>query len=186
MSQAGPLETVGGSPTIPTEFDTNAGMAVPAANILNILGDNTQGINITGSGNTVTVVGINASTSQKGVASFNPADFSVTSGVVSLISSSGAYTAINAANSPYTVLSTDYYISVDSSGGPVTINLPNAPNANTKFIIKDRTGSAFGPDTILVKSLGGITTVDQQPSVTIQDPFESISLLYHSANYEIY
>lgn len=55
MSQAGITDVVGGTPSIPTEFDTNAGAAVPAANILNILG--TNGITTTGSGNTVTIVG---------------------------------------------------------------------------------------------------------------------------------
>lgn len=49
------------APTIPTDFHTNDGDAVPAANILNILGDdsslnNANGIYTTGSGNTVTVV----------------------------------------------------------------------------------------------------------------------------------
>lgn len=51
----------GGSPTVPTEFVTDDGSAVPAANILEILGDDTtennvNGIATTGDGNTVTVL----------------------------------------------------------------------------------------------------------------------------------
>jgi len=34
-------------------------------------------------------------------------------------------TNINVTDTPYTVLITDFAISVDSSGGEVTINLPN-------------------------------------------------------------
>lgn len=96
MSQAGPLETVGGTPTIPTQFDANTGYAIPAGNILNIYGDNTQGITTVGDlGMTLTVVGINASTTQKGVASFNSADFSVAAGVVSLLNSGPFVTSVS-------------------------------------------------------------------------------------------
>jgi hypothetical protein len=48
-------------PDVPTTFTTNSGNAVPAANILNVLGgsstaSNVNGITTTGSGNTLTVV----------------------------------------------------------------------------------------------------------------------------------
>jgi len=44
--------------TIPSDvarqFDTDSGTAIPAANIINMLGDATQGISSSGAGNTVT------------------------------------------------------------------------------------------------------------------------------------
>jgi len=52
------------------------------------------------------------------------------------------YTNVTHAMSPYTVLSTDYYISVDCSAGGVTLNFPNAPTYKQTWIVKDRTGNA--------------------------------------------
>lgn len=59
MSQAGVLGT-SGTPSVATTFTTDSGNATPAANILNVLAadtiaDNANGIQTTGSGNTVTI-----------------------------------------------------------------------------------------------------------------------------------
>jgi len=51
-------------------------------------------------------------------------------------------TVLNAA-SPYTVLGTDYFISVDTSGGAVTVTLPAATAlAGRTFVIRDTGGNA--------------------------------------------
>lgn len=63
MSQAGIISTGGAGPVppnVPTSFVTDNGTAVPAANILNVPGgtstdNNTNGIETTGVGNTLTV-----------------------------------------------------------------------------------------------------------------------------------
>jgi len=90
MSQAGLLKIPTGSlpPSVPTSFVTNSGTAVPVANVLNILA--TNGVTDSGAGSTVTISGVNATTSTVGVASFNPLDFTVTGGEVSLLSGSAA------------------------------------------------------------------------------------------------
>lgn len=95
------------------------------------------------------------------------------------------YTDVTNAMSPYTVTATDYYISVDSTAGPVTINLPDSPDPSRQFVIKDRLGQAQ-TNNIIVKSLTGVTTVDQQASYTFVDNFESLECLFHTANYEVF
>ena len=95
------------------------------------------------------------------------------------------YKAISFADSPYTVIPTDYYISADTSGGAIVVNFPDAPTQNTSYIIKDRTGNA-STNNMTVKSLSGVTTVDLAASYLLAGNFDSIQILYHSGNYEIF
>lgn len=85
MSQAGVLDVVASTPSIPTQFDADTGSAVPIANILNINGEAAQGVSTSGTLNTLTITVADATTATKGVAEFDPADFTVTAGVVSLV-----------------------------------------------------------------------------------------------------
>lgn len=144
-------------PSVPTSFVTDDGTVIPAANIVNITGG--PGIEVvadpTGSNNLV----IN----QTNVAS--------------------KYTNVTFGMSPYTVLSDDYYLSVDSSGGPVTINLPDVPVTDQRFLIKDRTDSA-AINNIIIKSLTGASTIDNIAQFSIDSVGESVEYLYHNGNYE--
>ena len=158
MSQFYQGVTAGGlPPSVPTSFVTDDGTVVPAANIVNISGG--PGIeviaNLTGSNNMV----IN----QTSVAS--------------------KYTNVTFGMSPYTVLSDDYYISVDCSGGAVTINLPDVPVTDQRFIIKDKTGLA-ATNNIIIKSLTGASTIDNAAQYAMNSSDESAEYLYHNGNYE--
>ncbi len=59
------------------------------------------------------------------------------------------------ADSPYTVLGTDYFLSVDTSGGAITVTLPNAATlAGRTYVIRD-TGGAAAASNITVATGGG-------------------------------
>jgi hypothetical protein len=110
MSQAGLLRIQTGvlPPSVPTSFVTNAGTAVPALGILNVLGTTSASGSIpfefTGSGNTVTGViqrsqAIASTDATKiGLASFNSAQFTVdANGFVSTINN-GTITSVTTSN----------------------------------------------------------------------------------------
>lgn len=148
------LESGGVGPT--SSFPTDAGIAIPAAGVLNVLGG--QGITTTGSGNTVTV----AST---GVAY--------------------QYVNVTFADSPYTVLLVDTYISVDSSGGAVTILLPNDALLGEPYVVKDRTGDA-ATNNITITTVGGIVNIDGNTSFVMDNDFQATSIIGNGLTYELY
>jgi hypothetical protein len=130
MSQAGIINTSAGPvpPTVPTSFVTNSGIAIPAANILNVLGSTVVAGSIPfqtiGSGNTVTgqiqiSQAIAASDATKiGLAAFNSAQFTVdANGFVSLFGSSSAITSIGV--DTFTAPGTNPV--VPTAGGLITI-----------------------------------------------------------------
>jgi len=95
------------------------------------------------------------------------------------------YTNVTHAMSPYQVQSSDYYISVDCSGGIVTLNFPNSTVTNRTWIIKDRTGNASA-NNISITTLGGVVTIDGQTTYKITSNFGAINLLFNATSYEVY
>lgn len=80
----GGMVTISATGTIVTQFSADSGVATPAANNINLLGTAAQGVSTSASGATVTFSVANATTTTKGVASFNTNDFTVSAGAVSL------------------------------------------------------------------------------------------------------
>ena len=91
----------------------------------------------------------------------------------------------NVATSPYIVLSTDYYLSVDCSSGAITLKFPNAATLSQSFIVKDRTGSA-ATNNITITTVGGTIDFDGSTSYILNTAFQSVNLVGNSTSYEIY
>lgn len=96
-----------------------------------------------------------------------------------------SYTLVTNAMSPYTVSGTDNYIGVDSSGGPVSILLPNATTQARTFTIKDRAGDA-DTNNITITTVGGVTTIDGSTSIVIETSYQSVNIIYNGAAYEVF
>lgn len=122
-----------------------------------------------------------------GVSHFNSANFTVdANGFVSAQPLTLNYTNVNHAASPYTVLTTDYYISVDCSAGTVTLNFPNAPTFKQVWIVKDRTGNA-STNNISITTPGGTVTIDGLTTYKITSNYGAINLLANATpTYEVY
>ncbi len=136
MSQVSVFDVESNNPQIPTEFVADTGSAIPVANILNVLGG--EGIDTSGSGNTITISGedatsgANAGLANKGIASFDSANFTVTNGFVQLAGGGLAVdsVAVQTGTSPV----------VPTAGGLLTIN-GAVVAAGTNPVRSDGTGA---------------------------------------------
>ncbi len=152
MSQAGILNVAGGggggSPVQTLTGDTG-GPVPPTLNNINLIGG--AGVSVAGNAGTSTLT-INLT--------------NVTPNYVNVV---GPAT--------YVVLANDYFISCDSTLGPITIQLPNAPTLYDQFVVKDRTGTAAA-NNITVTTVGGAVLIDGATSQIFVDEYESLELLY--------
>jgi hypothetical protein len=102
------------------------------------------------------------------------------------VSSTGIFfTYIDVNSSPYTVLTDDVYLSVDSTGGPITILFPNSALLGEPFIVKDRTGTS-AVNNITVTTVGGAIFIDGVTAFIMDSAYQSISLVGNGTGYEIY
>lgn len=99
-----------------------------------------------------------------------------TGGQIIKVTSPGAY--------PYNILTTDYFISVDTTSAR-TIRLPNAPTTGSTWVIKDVTGSA-GTNNITLTTVGGVVNIDGATSITIATNYTSLNVVFNGTAYEIF
>ncbi len=93
------------------------------------------------------------------------------------------YTNVN--TTPYVVLATDEYLSVDTSALAITIQLPNAATLGRVFIIKDRSGAAATRN-ITVTTVGGAVNIDGATSFVMNTNFQSIQVIGNGSTYEVF
>jgi hypothetical protein len=155
--------TVSPAGGIATLYTEDTGTASAMSGNLNVFGG--TGIATSGSGNTITIT--------------NTGSHAVPN-----------YTNVTHAMSPYTVNVTtpplDFYLSVDCSLGPVTLNFPNSPTFKQIWIVKDRTGNA-SVNNITITTPGGIVTIDESTSYLIASNNASVNLLANATpTYEVW
>lgn len=95
------------------------------------------------------------------------------------------YTLVTDADSPYTVLSGDYYLSVDSTAGAVTILLPDSSSTGRNFIIKDKAGTS-ATNNITITTVSGTTLIDGATSLIMQTNYQSINLIFDGSAFEVF
>jgi len=94
-------------------------------------------------------------------------------------------TTVNNAASPYTVLAADQFLAVNTSGGAVTLRLPNAPTTGRVIYVKDSNGTAVASN-ISVTTVGGTVTFDGQTTYSMKTAFQSIGVVFDGANYQVF
>jgi len=100
-------------------------------------------------------------------------------------SSNLVITSVNAAASPYTVLVGDQFLSIDCSGGSVTIRCPNTTTTGRVLYFKDKTGNAF-TNNITITTPGGTVTFDGSTSYTMNVNFQVVQVVFDGSNYEVF
>lgn len=121
-------------PTIPTSVGTDSGTVTPAANTFSIIGG--EGIDTSGSGANLTIAGEDASAVNKGIASFDSGDFTVTAGNVVLNGSGVGQTitgdsggALNPSSGNWNIIGAGSTVT-SGSGSTLTVQLQNLTNHN--------------------------------------------------------
>lgn len=183
-----------------TSFPTDAGTAVPVAGALTEAGGNL--INTSGAGSTVTINADDSVAASVGTDSgtVTPASnaFSIvgtgsvtTSGSGTTVTIDGGafnkynVTLLDSGDSPYTVVSTDHYLSCDVSAGTLTIDLPDAPDTGTFYIVKDSGGDA-GTNNITVTTTGGAVTIDGSTTFVMNTAYEASNFIFNGTSYEVF
>jgi len=125
---------------------TDSGALTPSNHSFSLLGG--EGIDVTHAGSTITVAGEDATSANKGIASFDSGDFTVTTGNVVLAdSANGAVLTING---------TTNEVEVSRTNGTVTIGLPNSVSITNDLTVNGNlrvvgTAVTFETETVKVE-----------------------------------
>lgn len=159
LSSSGSGTTLTFSTTAANSIVTDSGTATASANAFTVVGG--SGITTSASGSTVTIT--------------------ATGGGALPV------TLIDNTDSPYAVLTADYFIGVDTTAGAVTLLFQNNPAVGTSYIVKDVGGQAE-VNNITITTISGLQNFDNTSGNYIMNTeYQSVNLVYvGSSNYYIY
>lgn len=176
-------------------FHTDGADATTAANAITIAG----GTNITtsGAGSTVT---INLDTTIADTYQTDSGSAVPAAGIINIEGDSASITTSGSGNTvvihytpfirtvtttPYVVVGIDYFLAVDATGGPITINMPNTTTTGRMFIVKDYLGQA-NINNINITTPGGVALFDGFTAYTLNAQYQSVNLIFDGTNYMIW
>jgi len=101
------------------------------------------------------------------------------------ISGALTFTPVNFAMTPYDVLSTDEFLTVDLTAGAITIKLPNSTTTGRVVYVKDTKGLA-STNNITITTVGGGPIIDEAASSIVSSNYQSVSIAFDGTKYWIY
>lgn len=131
-----------------------------------------SGINGVTLGGTPKMVVIDSTTDQLGVQAIPVAGVQV-------------LTSVTHAASPYTVLASSQFLSCVTSGGTITLLLPNAPVTGQTWTIKDASGAAAASN-ITITTVGGAVNIDGATTYVLNVNYQAVSVVFNGVSYEAY
>lgn len=144
----------------------------------NIIRIGTQGVGAEQQ-NTCYIAGISGTPSN-----FNYVAINTTTGQLGSVSSPNFITITQVSSSPYTVLTTDYFLAVNTNS-IITIKLPNAPTTGIVYMVKDSTGNS-GTNPITVTTVGGTVLIDGSTTYVINNSYQSAQFVFDGTTYEVF
>jgi hypothetical protein len=108
----------------------------------------------------------------------------ISNGTGSITIAANIITRTAVSSSPYVVLSTDYFLSVNTATA-ITVQLPNAPTTGRTFAIKDSTGNST-VNNITVTTVGGTVLIDGATNYLINNNYSSIQTIFNGTSYEVF
>lgn len=108
------------------------------------------------------------------------------SGSITIAASGGASVVsyLRSSSSPTVVSASDYFVSIDSSGGSITVTLPSGAATGKVYYVKDGVGSAV-VNAITIETAGA-ELIDGAATFVMNTPYQSIGVIFNGTNWEIF
>ena len=158
--------------SIPTSIGTDGGTATPAANAISIVGG--EGIDTSAAGSVITVSGEDATSGNKGIASFDSGDFTVTAGNVTLNTTGAIQTltgdsggALSPTAGNFNILGGTNGIDTSGSGSTLTLNFDVTETGCITTVNGDSGTAVATANAISIVGAGTVTTSSTGSTVTI-------------------